>query len=349
MLIYSKLGGGKIFGVDLIRSVAIFSVIAGHFFMYNSDFNRTPFDGSISMYIQGMLFFFFQIGVPLFIITTGFLNYKKKKLDMKYAKGCMRVVTAYIFFCTLTWAFRVGYQGQTISVFEAIKGILDFHGIILYGWYIEMWIGLYFITPFLNIAYDAIETKSQKQLMIIILFILTSVPEFLNRYNLHLFPGYWVTIYPVMFFVIGRYIKEYRPYITTWRLLPLIIMPCMINPTIGIVRNTGNILNQFAGSCYGVFGTIVAVAMFLLLYKVESSAKTIKFVVGRVAYLSLDIYLCCYMVDQFVYPLLMERFFVTQQQFGIIWWLPTTLIVLIISTMISECKELLFRIIKITK
>ena len=37
----------------------------------------------------------------------------------------------------------------------------------------------------------------------------------------------------------------------------------------------------------------------------------------KVSVLSLDMYLCCYMMDRLVYPYFLEHYFVDQSQFGI--------------------------------
>lgn len=68
----------RLSGLDLIRSCAILFVIAGHFFM-NTGFQKAIFEGP-SMFIQGTAKFFFGMGVPLFLLLTGFLTPKKRLL-----------------------------------------------------------------------------------------------------------------------------------------------------------------------------------------------------------------------------------------------------------------------------
>ncbi len=56
-------------GLDLVRSLAILFVIAGHFAL-NTPFRQTVFEG-VSMFIQGSALALFATGVPLFIMLTG--------------------------------------------------------------------------------------------------------------------------------------------------------------------------------------------------------------------------------------------------------------------------------------
>ena len=51
--------GGRFIGIDIVRTMAIFSVIAGHFWVLNTPYRKVDFDGSLSMFVQGMGYFFF--------------------------------------------------------------------------------------------------------------------------------------------------------------------------------------------------------------------------------------------------------------------------------------------------
>ena len=55
-------------GLDLVRTLAILFVIAGHFAL-NTPFRQTVFEG-VSMFIQGSANPLFATGVPLFIMLT---------------------------------------------------------------------------------------------------------------------------------------------------------------------------------------------------------------------------------------------------------------------------------------
>lgn len=344
-----KSGGGKsrIGGIDAIRALAIVSVIAGHFWAFNTPFRQTTFDGSPSMIVQGMGYFFFGIGVPLFIMMTGYLNCRKLKFDKNYVQGMVKVLLAYVFFSILTFLFKGYVLYQSFSPVTLIKGILDF-SMIPYAWYIEMWIGLYLITPFLNLGYNAIQEKQMKKALIGVLFLLTAVPYFTNRYGQHLTPSFWMSVYPVMFFMIGRYIREYEPVVKWWKLILFIVLLCMINPLFSTFVVKGRPMISIAGDPWSVFGTMVAVCIFLLLYKIDVKQKVAKWCTNKVAVLSLDIYLCCYMVDQLVYPFFIERFYESQQQFGK-WFFVVVPVIVFMSALIAQIKVWFFKITRLDK
>ena len=218
----------RICGLDLIRVCAIFFVIAGHFFSINTSFKNVPFTG-ISMFIQGMMHSVFMVGVPLFIMLTGYLNINKTPTK-KYYKGMLRVLVAYLFFSIATIVFRKYYLGENLSLIQWILKIFNYSA-IPYAWYIEMWIGLALLTPFLNYLWKAIPSLKEKLLLIASLFVMTSLPDLCNRYGMYIFPAYFAkACYPLMFYFIGTFIREYRPIIKTRIGLLVILTTSAITP-----------------------------------------------------------------------------------------------------------------------
>lgn len=338
-----KVSPPRIAGLDVIRVVAIFSVIAGHFFVLNTPFRETVFNAH-GMFLQGMSYLLFNaIGVPLFIMMTGFLNAHKTECNWKYYRGGIRVITAYLFFAVVTILFRKFWLEENLSWIKWGLKILDF-SVIPYGWYIEMWIGLYLLTPFLNLMYKAIPTKRQKQILLVTLFVLTALPDLFNRYGFYLVPGFWQKVFPLTFFFIGSYIREYEPRLTgkkVWMAIVAIIVVCAINPVFNMLFVKNHAMIQIVGGSSGVFGTIVAVLTFLLLYKIDIKNYTTTNVLKRISLLSLDMYLCCWIFDKLFYSCFLDRYFVSQSQFGKYFFVIVPLVFLS-SLVVAQLKEWLF-------
>lgn len=335
----------RMVGLDVVRTVAIFSVIAGHFFVLNTPFRETILD-TPSMFLQGAVYLLFcALGVPLFIMMTGFLNAHKTECNWKYYRGGIRVIIAYLFFSIITLAFRTVYLGENLLWINWVARILRFNA-VPYGWYIEMWIGLYLLTPFLNLMYKSIPTKRQKQILLFTLFILTAFPAFFNRFGYHLVPGFWQKIYPLTFFLIGSYIREYKPKLDGmwwWSAIILIILSCVINPIYNVLFKSELPMVQIAGDSQGIFGTIVAVLAFLLLYKLDVKNHVSTAVLKRISLLSLDMYLCCWIFDKLFYPYFLDRYFVSQSQFGKYFFVIVPLVFLA-SLIMAQCKEWIFKL-----
>lgn len=304
----------RICGLDLIRSCAIFFVIGGHFFTLNTPFMDIPFMGS-SMFVQGMAKDIFCVGVPLFIMLTGYLNIKKIPTK-KYYKGMIRVLVAYLVFSIATILFRNYYLGEERSIVQWTLAILNYSA-IPYAWYIEMWIGLALLAPFLNYLWHAVPNRREKVLLIASLFIMTSLPDLGNRYGMYIFPAYFAqACYPLMFYFMGTFIREYQPTIKAWVGCCAILAIALIVPLFNVVvyRGTHDVV-EITGGPGGVFNTWIAVAIFLMLYRRDISVKPIKRWVTHCSMVSLEMYLCCWMFDQLYYPWFKERFYESQAQF----------------------------------
>lgn len=341
----------RLIGLDFIRSFAIFSVIAGHFFVLNTPFRDTVFDGS-TMFLQGFVYLLFSAtGVPLFIMMTGYLNANKISCDKKYYRGMLRVIVSYILFSIVTVLFRKYYLEEEYTLRKAIDNILRFSA-IPYGWYIEMWIGLYLLTPFLNVLYKAIPTRRQKQILLVTLFTLTALPDLFNRYGFHIVPGFWQDVFPLTYFYLGSFIREYQPDMTKINYkygrvfcVFIIILTCSINPLFNILFVKNHSMIQIVGGSNGVFGTIVAVSAFLLMYKINIKSRLICKIMTKISLLSLDMYLCCFIFDKIFYPYFIDRYFVSQAQFGWYFFIIVPL-VFISSLLLAQVKEWVFKCVK---
>lgn len=340
----------RFIGLDIIRTLAIFSVIAGHFFVLNTPFRQTVFDGN-TMFLQGFSYLLFNaLGVPLFIMMTGYLNINKVKCDRRYYRGMFRVIISYLLFSIITILFRKYCLYESFSWFDWGRKILDFSA-IPYGWYIEMWIGLYILTPFLNLLYKAIPSKQQKQILIVSLFALTALPDLFNRYGLYVVPGFWQKIFPLTFFFIGTYIREFELNFNKRQAIIAIfaiITICAINPVFNMIFVKNHTMIQIAGGSNGVFGTIVAALTFILLYRQNIKNIYISKSLTKISLLSLDMYLCCYIFDKIYYPYFLDKYFINQSQFGWFFFVIVPL-VFISSFLVAQIKDWIFKVTKLNR
>lgn len=342
------MGGGKnstgltsrAFGLDFIRAFAIFSVIGGHFFSLHTEFRYSPLT-DISMLIQSIAQSILGSGVPLFIMLTGYLNVNKT-ISRKYYSGIWRVLVAYLFFSIATLIFRHTILNEPVTFLSGLKSILNFSS-FMYAWYIEMWIGLFLLVPFLNILYKGIESRRHKLIMIATLSAITFLPLFTNRYDQHILPAFWTSLYPIAFYYIGSYTREYQPKINRWVALGIILAIAAFPGLFTMIIAPGHTLIHILGDCFGIFGAIEAVLIFLICYRLDCKNQTFNNIIYWISLLSLDIYLCCYMFDALVYPWFKERYFIDQSSFGIYFFIIVPIILLGAFTF-SFVKRMLFSI-----
>ncbi len=323
-------GKKRIAGLDLVRCVAIGTVVGGHFFM-NTRFGSENFAG-VSMFLQAMVRQVMVIGVPLFLMLTGYLN-ANKKLSRSYYRGLIRVLVAYVVYSVMAICFREFYLADHKSALQWVHAVFRFDA-IPYAWYIEMWIGLFLLTPFLNAMYKVVPTKRQKQALILTLLFLTLIPLFTNRYGLKVLPEFWKNMHPLVYFFAGLYIREYRPKIKVTTGVLIILGIALLNPLFNILLVHDRPMLQPFGGTETPFTLVVAVCMFLMLYERDVKGEFMKRALAKVSLLSLDMYLVSYMFDALFYPLFMERFFHSQAQFGL-WWFVLVPLILLCSFILS--------------
>lgn len=310
--INNKSKSSRSLGLDIIRCLAILFVIGAHFFI-NTDFNKTQFN-SPSMFVQGMLQTLTMTNVPLFLMLTGYLNLNKR-VNRKYYKNGLRVIISYLIISAITILVRIyGFHDTSHSWMQWILKITDFSA-IPYGWYIEMWIGLFLLTPFLNILWKNIETCRHKHILLLTLYLLCALPDCFNRYGVHLVPGYWEIIYPVAFFYFGAYIREYLPKINKLYLGAGILLCCLINPifNVAIGRAHATMLHLI-GDGNGIICMPLTVSVFLLCYDLNFSIG--KKALASISRLSLDMYLFSYIFDIIIYRWFRQHVISSQDEFG---------------------------------
>lgn len=191
--------------LDLVRIVAAFCVVSEHFFL-NSGFYEI-FTGGKPMHMMCILRNFFMVCVPLFLILTGYLM-NRKMLSIRYYAGIKKTLVIY----GLASAACYGYANKSFEGFW--KALFAFEA-AEYSWYIEMYIGLFLLIPFLNEmyrgkTYTSTENREHnyKTALITTLILITALPEMLEIF-VQILPNWWTSIYPLTYYMIGCYLSEY--------------------------------------------------------------------------------------------------------------------------------------------
>ncbi len=322
-------------GLDIVRTIACLTVIASHYFLY-SHFKDSSFD-TPSMFFQGVLATL-AVGSDLYMILTGFLCCNKTVGKKFYMSG-IKVIASYVFFSLLTICVNV-YLYDDYSVKNGILGIFNF-STIQYAWYIEMWIGLFILAPFLNIWYKALPSKALKKTLIAIIFIMSALPDFFNRYGLQIMPQYWENIYPLGFYFFGSFLREYRPSFKISKLLAFAILIASLNSLFSFAVSTFTSHNTYIhiiGDRNGIFMGAMACMIFLAFYQFNLKNDAGKETFKKISIRSLDIFLCSAVFDAWLYPLFLERFYINQSQFGLYYFVIVPLIFCICFTINDSVK-----------
>lgn len=318
----SKHASSRKYSLDVVRCIALICVIGVHFFL-NTGFYDEIVAGP-RMYIMTLMRNGFMICVPLFMVLTGYLQ-NKKRLEKAYFFKIEKVLSIYLLASILCGLFRVFYQQGEFSLKLAFVGLFDF-STANYAWYIEMYIGLYLLTPFLNILYHNLETKEHKKWLLVVLILLTALPGVVNVHRLFdlgwwlspagadnyyaLIPDWWDGIYPLTYYFIGCYLSEYPVEIKPRTNLILIVINWALFGSFNFYRSYGT---QFVDGKWQGYGSLLILVQTVLVFNfvacmdfsnIKNSTKSL---LVKVSDSCLGAYLVSYIFDKLIYDVLNQH------------------------------------------
>ncbi len=300
---------------DLIRCIAVFSVVSVHFLL-NSGFYSVTVEGT-DMLIMCMVRSLFMVCVPLFMILTGYLMWQKT-LSHRYYKGLVKTLEIYVLASIACQLFKKFVQGDAVSIKTAILGILDYDA-ANYAWYIEMYIGLFLIIPFLNLTYHGLKSQKEKKVLICTMIVLTMLPKLVNNFSLQvegwwtspslsdkydpIVPGFFTAMYPITYYFIGAYLREYDWKISRKKNLLLLLMVIAAFGCYNYYRSYGQKFQWLSNSSWGGENLITATLLFTLLLHLKPKhwPKAVQSILIRISQISLGLYLVSWIFDQIVY------------------------------------------------
>ena len=220
----SQLKTNRYPALDITRCFALLCVVTYHFFAYTT-FYHSSVEG-IRMVVLGILYYVSSLGVPLFLLLSGYLMGSKRPSKRYYSK-IAHTLGIYVLASGCCYLYRYFAKAEPAvagNFGDFLAGTLDY-SVIPHAWYIAMYIGLFFMIPYLNILYDALDGKQQRRGLVLTFVCVTMLPEITNilsvesgqwlGFRLHtneyqtLLPNYWLSFYPVTYYLIGRHLREY--------------------------------------------------------------------------------------------------------------------------------------------
>ena len=346
------------YALDIVRVFAFFCVVCVHFFL-NSGFYSLPVQGA-QMFFMCIARTFFMICVPLFIILTGYLM-SNKKWSGRYYLGIVKTLGIYVFASILCIIYKNHALHYNITPTNAFFSILDFTG-ANYAWYIEMYIGLFLLIPFLNAMFHGLQTRKARLALVITLLSLTALPTIINIFNFDvvgwwsqpslsvayrsIVPDWWTIMYPITYYCLGAYIKEYPIKLKKRYILLLWALLLVAFGAFNFYRSRPGIFNWGKYTdWYALPVTLMALLAFAFISKLKTDKlpKAVKIPLKYLSDISLGAYLLSYIADSFIYtrlnkdvPLIADRF---------VWFVPVVLLVAVASLTGSAIINLLWSLL----
>ncbi len=294
------------------------------------------------MFLMIMMRTLFATCVPLFIILTGYLM-SKKTLSRSYYKGIRRTLIIFALISIICIIYKAIHNNQLarnafysfnietlfdqltntakLELKSFVLGILDFSG-ANYSWYVEMYIGLFLLAPFLNLAYGKLKSKRQKQVLVATLVFIAILPSIVNSFSFQtatwwdnplekdtplqkLIPSFWMgALYPVAYYFTGAYIREYGIRLKTRSMLPLFFISLFLFSAFNMWRSWGDKFQS--GSWvywYGIEPYLLSVMIFTMLKRIKTDnlKPAVRMGLYKVSDLTFGMYLISFVFDELIY------------------------------------------------
>ena len=328
-------GKPRFVGIDLVKILACMLVVCVHFFLYSGFYNEpiTKEWGQAPIFMRWIAY----CCVPLFMITTGYLM-KNKTLSKKYYLGIIRVLVIYLVCSVICYAYDHHhwphkydnpYGGYSAWVF--IRGLFMFSD-AQYAWYVEYYLCIFLIIPFINLAFNGLKNQKQRQVMVITTILITVVSQSLyigfddayaHSAQFKLFPGYFTRCYPIAYYLIGAYIREYPPKRTLVNKMYFAGMFLLGLAWISTTTYQHSLANEkdnfkMLSRHYNDYGSwpvaLCSTMLFLILFDIQSKNPVIIKVIKFISESTFACYLVSYVFD--------THFYATDSKFGMSYHTP---------------------------
>jgi len=361
----SKTKGGSLLNIskrntalDITRIVAFFSVISIHFSLHSDFYNKTLLGAPMLCFT--ILRTAFIHCVPLFIMLSGYLL-NEKKLSKNYYLGITKTLGIYIIATVACMIFKSSISQKPLTFLDYLFGILDYNG-NNYAWYVEMYVGLFLLIPFFNLMYHGLNGKKQKKALLLTLIALTALPSALNIFNFTepgwfqnpiisdkyqpLVSDWWINIYPLTYYMIGAYLKEYPLKMKKRYNLLLIALAIGIFGWFNFYRDQGRV---FSWGAYTDWYSMEALILSVLVFSFFAERNTVRWphpikkFLARLSDLCLGAYLMSYIADFLAYPILRSQVPVVTDRMA--YFLPVVLFVGCTSLLMSQLVNWIYQLI----
>lgn len=260
-------------GLDLIRCTAFLFVLIFHSFLYNG-FYYEPQTGWL-LWLADSVRWLSVSCIGLFLMLTGYL-----RIDRTDAASCLRslggILSGYLIASVTSIPVLHFLHGDHRSLDQWISALVQFRG-VYYGWYVEMYVGLILLSPFVNLALERIFEAGKLPGLLLVMGLLTALP---GATPLAIAPDHWRVLYPVTYYLLGAAIRLYQPKLQA---LPCIGVAVLLSMGLGAVTvlSTDEPIGQAFTQEFGdLWICLICVCLFIGLYQFQGCERILAFGAG---------------------------------------------------------------------
>lgn len=348
--------------LDIIRIIAFIFVPCVHFFLHNGFYSQTV--DNTEMYIMTYMRTLALLCIPLFMILTGYLQAGKRfEPNLKYYLKIFKFVVPYIIIMTIDLVYINAWlvPEGIIKPYTLKEYIHNYTSFTHYSWYVEMYLGLFLLIPFLNMIWNNLKNKKQERILVITMFILMIAPSIFNYYEFDaenvmsaasdnywsIFPNWWTGVYPLAYYFTGAYLAKNK---ADFKLKPILSFLIFLGTwavfgSYTVLRSYENKPSMYAWTNYNSWGIyFMGIALFIFLNSInfKSMPRLLAKFLAKLSDLSFGAYLASWMLDQWFYPKHLNKM-VPVMEDRLKYFIPCILLAVTVAFIVSYIADLIYR------
>ncbi len=317
------------FNLDLIRIIAFCFVPSVHFLLHGGFYSNDVSTDKMEL----ILFFrtLFLLCIPLFLLLTGYLQGEKEiEPNRKYFFKISKFIVPYLIIMLIDVIiideiFTPQLPG-TFPEYETKQYVQNFTSFTHYSWYVEMYIGLFLLIPFLNMIWRNVKTKGAECFLLISLIAISILPNLLNTFDLKaenimavkdvsnwkLWPSWWTKLYPITYYFTGAFLARHK---NRFKINPFLALGIFLLSWFGVGKFVVERMQDVKPSIMaftdynspGIYLMGVTLFIFVNSIPFNKVPMFLRKAVGKLSDLTFGAYLGSWALDQLFYPLYLNK------------------------------------------
>lgn len=314
----------RYYWLDILKIIACFCVLVNHIGLFGLTKAHYSFSEVLFYCIQ---FALCKIGVPLFIMVSGYLYLTSEKSNnftyKTILKRIFRIIVPLILMTLLLTVKENGIKDFNILLF--IKNFINKPYVVAY-WYLYMLIGLYIITPFIKKMID--KFKSIDYIIFLIMFlILPAAISFITKFfNIGISSYFTQAFFPIIiaYYISGVYIakleKSNKKLILS--IIIFIISTILFFLTLYLPYLKTNAISYLFDGYKSIFCVFQSLSIFYIIYHLfenKKFGKRLSTIISETSKVTFGIYLTHFTIVNRVYNFApIHRIFMYNANIGIL-------------------------------
>ncbi len=254
-------------GLDLIRCTALLFVVTFHSLLNNGYYSELQ--TGVAMWLAGSFRWLSVSCIGLFLMLTGYL--KSDRTDFKRCyRGLVPVLLGYLLAAAISIPIRHFAFGEVQAPARWVSQLFSFRA-VYYGWYVEMYVGLILLSPFVNMVLEHLQGTKQLLALVITMLTITALP---GGTPLQLLPDHWRSLYPLTYYILGAAVKRLQPNIQPWLGVAAVLVMSLLLGGATVLSTDGTLSAAFTQEFGDIWIAIIVVCLFTALYRVELNGRT---------------------------------------------------------------------------